>query len=1151
MKRVKIFIISFLISIGCLTGSDSKAQQGRAEFKPDQYRAINWTADDGLSVGIHFVLKDSKGFTWVGSFYGPLFRFDGAHFEKYLPDPNKQGTILADEINSLLEDSLHNIWVGTSRGLSRYDIKADTFTNFVTVIDSVNADRSTIPFWCARNDLYAIESGSRIVKYNIHTLQKKYLFSLSKEETNAINQFNQTVYDSVSNSLWMPEGGNGDSLHPGGGLFQISLDDGKRKHYGWTCYRNIPKDDHGSEAMRFDSKRNSIWINSPDGLVEFSLREKSFHFVDAFNELIKMKDYGRFVGVDIDREGRIWLATHPKGVLIYDPETKQIMPLFSDSVLLKKTGENNMQIYCDRDGIIWLTYWDNRGIYELLPYKPSVRFYPIKPGVKDSLNSGFGTIVPAGQGQIWMGNSGGVTIFNSNTGKFEVVSEKDMPGFKGSDIVPIYIDTFRQKAWLIGNPRNQLGNPRNQLFEMNVMTRKCRLIQFRDGSNLFDTLNIEGNLVQPYKNGLLVYDQNQGFFEIKKDSFFAELVLPFKDLIGRIVLEEDSLLFLKNPNYPFNYTFKNINGKWTKAAHFFDSLDWISLYYNKKDQTSWISLNDELVHYDKDFRKIKSYTSKDGYNEGVFNMLTDEGGNLWYVNGEKQVGRLNISTGIITTLSTADGYQPQFFEWFAPGAKDIQGNLYFGESGLGMGRTGLIQIFPEKYVSSNPSFVYFSALNINYKPFPLFTGVNTITELSLKYDQNSVSIGTGIIDYYSTGKSHIRYKLEGEGRTEDWQYGPAYYTIRYEGLAPGNYKLVLQASNAGSEFNGPEKVLFLRISPPWWQTWWARLIFISVFAFVLWSFIQYRSRNLKQRNLALEEKVLHRTKELKHSLEDLRATQTQLIQREKMASLGELTAGIAHEIQNPLNFVNNFSDINSEFIDEMKEEIKSGNMEEVLSVADIVKENNLKINHHGKRADSIVKGMLLHSRQSAGQRELTNVNTLADEYLRLSYHGLRAKDKLFNATMITDFDQNIEEINIVPQDIGRVFLNLFNNAFYAVAEKKKMQPEVLPSEALVKEGYDPAVSVSTKMINDQIEIRIKDNGMGIPEKSLDKIFQPFFTTKPTGEGTGLGLSLSYEIITKGHGGTIEVETKEGGYTEFIIRIPNSNNPLKQPKFNTL
>jgi two-component system NtrC family sensor kinase len=272
--------------------------------------------------------------------------------------------------------------------------------------------------------------------------------------------------------------------------------------------------------------------------------------------------------------------------------------------------------------------------------------------------------------------------------------------------------------------------------------------------------------------------------------------------------------------------------------------------------------------------------------------------------------------------------------------------------------------------------------------------------------------------------------------------------------------------------------------------------------------------------------------ELEKAYKDLKTTQAQLIQQEKMASFGELTAGIAHEIQNPLNFVNNFSEVSIELIDELKTELDCGNLKEMKTLADDIKQILEKINSHGKRADAIVKGMLQHSRMSTGQKELTDINALADEFFTLSYQGLRAKDKIFNATRQTDFDSKIGKVNIVAQDIGRVLLNLFNNAFYAVAEKKKLKGE----------RYDPIVSISLKgNFNSSgelkgVDIRVRDNGLGIPQKVRDKIFQPFFTTKPPGEGTGLGLSLSYDII-KVYGGEIKVDTKEGEYTEFFIYLP--------------
>ncbi len=291
---------------------------------------------------------------------------------------------------------------------------------------------------------------------------------------------------------------------------------------------------------------------------------------------------------------------------------------------------------------------------------------------------------------------------------------------------------------------------------------------------------------------------------------------------------------------------------------------------------------------------------------------------------------------------------------------------------------------------------------------------------------------------------------------------------------------------------------------------------------------------LLYRNIRKEKKA---KAVIEQTLADLKSTQSQLIQSEKMASLGELTAGIAHEIQNPLNFVNNFSEVNTELIEELKAEsvkLKAEWDESLIKeTLDNLSDNEQKIVHHGKRAADIVKGMLQHSRSSTGVKEPTNINALADEYLRLAYHGLRAKDKSFNATMKTDFDETIGNINIVPQDIGRVILNLITNAFYAVNEKHKTE-SVKPKVEGV--SYEPTVSVSTKKDGNKVLITVKDNGNGIPQKALDKIFQPFFTTKPTGQGTGLGLSMSYDIV-KAHGGELKVETEDGNASKFIIHIP--------------
>ncbi|ASU31982.1 sensor histidine kinase [Mucilaginibacter xinganensis] len=353
-----------------------------------------------------------------------------------------------------------------------------------------------------------------------------------------------------------------------------------------------------------------------------------------------------------------------------------------------------------------------------------------------------------------------------------------------------------------------------------------------------------------------------------------------------------------------------------------------------------------------------------------------------------------------------------------------------------------------------------------------------------------------------------------------------------KGYVKANYPLVVVGFIGG---------LIMFIAPKFYNKYDNYFQLVTLAAFV-WIFGKWANSNKQEEELRiaaerkaeLEALVNERTAELvkqkenlQEIVEELKATQDQLIQSEKMASLGELTAGIAHEIQNPLNFVNNFSEVSMELIDEMEEELNKGDKEEAIAIAADIKQNLEKIRHHGRRADGIVKGMLQHSRASSTTKEPADINKLADEYLRLSYHGLRAKDKSFNANLVTHFGDNLPLVNMVPQDVGRVLLNLFNNAFYAVQQKEKTAGP----------DFKPTVEINTAIKGKSLEIKVKDNGTGIPDEIREKIMQPFFTTKPTGEGTGLGLSLSYDIIVKGHQGKIDIATKEGEFTEFTILLP--------------
>ena len=295
-----------------------------------------------------------------------------------------------------------------------------------------------------------------------------------------------------------------------------------------------------------------------------------------------------------------------------------------------------------------------------------------------------------------------------------------------------------------------------------------------------------------------------------------------------------------------------------------------------------------------------------------------------------------------------------------------------------------------------------------------------------------------------------------------------------------------------------------------------------------------QQRLLTEQNAQLEQKVKERTweisqqkEELQKSLAELNATQLQLVQKEKMASLGELTAGIAHEIQNPLNFVNNFSEMGIEILSEVRDEMAAGNLNLAMEALEVARTNWIKVMSHGKRAETIVKSMMEHSQSDRGEKQPTDLHALMDEYLNLAYHSYRAKAKGFSATLETHYDAAVGLVQVLPKDIGRVLINLFNNAFYSVQQKKQQ----------LNGTFEPCVQVSTAKTGSKVEISIKDNGAGISKKNLSKIYQPFFTTKPAGEGTGLGLSLSYDIVTKSHGGELRVESTEGEGAEFIVQLP--------------
>ena len=529
-------------------------------------------------------------------------------------------------------------------------------------------------------------------------------------------------------------------------------------------------------------------------------------------------------------------------------------------------------------------------------------------------------------------------------------------------------------------------------------------------------------------------------------------------------------------------------------------------------------------------------------------LIGDDAGMLW-LSTHKGLCRFNPVTKEVRVFDEKDGLQ----------SKEFTKACASGPNGeLVVGCTNGFQTFQPARLRNNP-----------YTP-PVYIDRVTVLDLvytfpraplTLSYQENVISFDFVALNFVAPEKNQYAYQLAGVNA--DWVYCGAQRTATYSFLDPGTYVFRVKAANNDGVWNEKGTALQLIILPPWWRTWWAYGLYGLLAIGSIWGFVWYRSRALRQENQVLRQKVAQRTRQvleqsdeikvqrdnLAQTLTNLEATQTQLIQAEKMASLGELTAGIAHEIQNPLNFVNNFSEVSSELLEELKEgplaRLPDADKEQANEILTDLTQNLQKINRHGQRASSIVNGMLEHSRSNGGEKRPTNLNKLVDEALRLAYHGMRAKDNegstgtasaapperlRFNCTLVTHFDPNLSPVLVVPQDMSRVFLNLFTNAFYALNQQGagRRNPE---------ETYQPTVTVSTQQVHDKVEISVHDNGIGMPEDVQKKIFQPFFTTKPPGQGTGLGLSLSYDIVTKGHAGELTVHSQEGEGAEFIVRIP--------------
>lgn len=787
-------------------------------------------------------------------------------------------------------------------------------------------------------------------------------------------------------------------------------------------------------------------------------------------------------GIDEDSNGRIWMATY-KGINIYDPLKEKLSLLKLPAEL--STNDFRQLIQIEKDvflaGIM-------RGFAIIDLNSKYITYYNTsEKGIGEAIFNG----VKTPDGKFWLGTGSGLLVFDPSNNSFQRLDKTNGLVSNTSFVV---MNDRKGKIWVCSDSGINIIDPKNNT---NVTLQKKEGLLSDYNSMVFESES--GEIIVGGDQGISIFDPKETTITniSAKNGLNPPALYDLNEVEGRIHIgSENGIIVIDRP------TTERPDQLWNFSNYGKSS----GIPYNDYNQSTAFTSKAGLVYWGA--APILTVVHQDPKPERSRPLVEIKGMNIMDQNPVfMQNSLLKNSLSLEDTLWTSD---------FSKG---------FSKDNLPSDSSYLVQN-KIQWDSISPGF----QMPVNLK---------------LPYTQNSFNFS--FVNQSVLGRDKIVYRYILEGKDKAWSsISPKSNSRIYYNLLPGDYTFKVATRGFNGIWSEPATFAFV-ILPPWWQTWWAYLLFTIIIGTSVYTIVQVRSQWLKKENKILEERVSHRTVQLKKTIEELKTTQSQLIQSEKMASLGELTAGIAHEIQNPLNFVNNFSEVSNELIQEIQEErskskilqqdlgIESNNQED--EILEDIRQNLEKITFHGKRADSIVKGMLQHSRSSTGQKEPTDINILADEYLRLSYHGLRAKDKSFNAEFKTNFAPDLPKVPVMGQDLGRVFLNLINNAFYAVNEKKRAYSQSSEGDL----AYNPLVTVTTSTYptlsgGEGVRITISDNGEGIPENIKSKIFQPFFTTKPTGKGTGLGLSLSYDIV-RAHGGELRVESEEGNGTSFFISLP--------------
>jgi ligand-binding sensor domain-containing protein/signal transduction histidine kinase len=1081
--------------------------------------------DSGLDSGLGLIAgiaQDQQGFLWLATHSG-LYRYDGYTLTTFTNKQFDANTLADNRLESITADRNGTIWLGFwAAGLDNFDPRTGKFTHYRhNPLDpkSLSDDLVTALLQDRNGNLWVgTHKGLNLLNPETGTFTR-YQHDPGNPASLSDNKV-RAIYEDRNGTIWVGTGSPWESKPEEGGLNRF--DPGTNT---FVRYKHNPGDEKSlsSNWIRaiYEDSHNNFWIGTHgDGLHRMDRQKGTFErfpydvqhpekLSRPYVDKAKQND-----GVNIileDAAGSLWIGTYDSGLNQFNTKTGKVTPYQKSTADTTGLDDNNIwAAHTTREGMLWFGT-ANGNLYRVDPQRHRVSHM--------TTNSDVYSFYEDEAGFLLIGTSKGLLHKDLRTGKVKhfVHRPNDPRSLSTDTVYAIYKDSTGD-FWL--------GGASGDLNKYHVLTGTFTRYQ-HDKANeaslsagpIYAMLeDRQGNFWIATGFGLDKMDREHGTFTHNRHDPNDPGSISHNGVVS-IFEDETNYLWLGTRFGGGVNKFNPTNGRTKKYLLGTNVVRIIKDAWN----VIWVATESSGVYrYD---RKSDSFVSLGSLlNEDISHiksMVEDDQQKLWF---STKHGLMNLDKerDNISLLAESYGVKPGSFN-FPAGYKGRDGKLYFGS------QSGYYTFSPQQWQPNpTPPQIVFSGLRLFDDPVqpgsgPLKAPLNEIRMLQFGPDEDVFTFTFTGIHFNNPEQNRFYFKLE--NYDHDWRRATD-RTASYYNVPPGNY--VFRVKIANSDNVWAERSLAVRVNPHWWNTWWAYIGYGLLLVGVVLNFNRLQRRRLiKRERYRARERELAQAREIEKAYHQLKRTQAKLIQSEKMASLGELTAGIAHEIQNPLNFVNNFSEVSEELVQELEQEANAGNKEHVLAITADLKQNLQKIHQHGKRADSIVKSMLQHSRPTSGGKEPTDLNALADEYLRLSYHGQRAKFKGFQVTLETHFDPGMERVETVPQELGRVLLNLFNNAFYAVRQKQE----------LLGSGYEAKVEVSTCRRNGQVEIKVKDNGTGMPEAVRKKVFQPFFTTKPSGQGTGLGLSLSYDIITKGHGGELLVESEEGNYTVFTILLP--------------